>query len=86
MTDQKIVRSTIQFQNEQIVDHDEYSHIPLYGSPFTLSPEDQITVQESATARLSIVNRIKAAIQSRGYLYEKIIWTAMIVRYVKPTR
>lgn len=84
MTDQKTVHSAIQFQNEQIVAHIELT--PLYASPFTLSPEDQIIAQESATSHLSVVNRIKAAVQSRGYVYDKIIWSEMFVYYVKPTR
>lgn len=76
-------KSVIQFQHEMVAIN--FDVVPaVYQSPIVLSAEDKRKYEAGAPQSIEIFERIKKAIESKGYIFRQIGWTYMLVYYYKP--
>lgn len=76
-------KSVIQFQHEMVAI--DYDIDPVtYQSPIVLSAEDKRKYNAGAPQSVELFERIKKAIESKGYIFRQVGWTYMLVYYHKP--
>jgi len=76
-------RSVIQFQHEMVAIN--YNIDPVtYQSPIVLSAKDKENYLSGSPESVRIFERIKKAIESKGYIFQQVGWTYMLVYYYKP--
>ena len=76
-------KSVIQFQNEMVAINFNIDPV-TYQSPFTLSAEDKRKYIAGSPQSIELFERIKKAIESKGYIFRQVGWTYMLVYYHKP--
>ena len=76
-------KSVIQFQHEMVAIN--YNIDPVtYQAPIVLSAKDKENYLSGSPESVKIFERIKNAIESKGYIFRQVGWTYMMVYYHKP--
>ena len=83
LKDPTMSKSVIQFQHEMVAINYDIDPV-TYQAPIVLSAEDKVKYIYGVPQSLELFERIKKAIESKGYIFRQVGWTYMLVYYHKP--